>query len=348
MKQVCAFVFLIAGLCGAAASENEHVELGTVHWMRDYDAALSLASSTGKPVLILFQEVPGCATCRNYGLQVLSHPLLAEAAGEFFVPLAVFNNRGGADAEVLTLFREPSWNNPVVRIIDGSGREIVRRLADDYSPGGFSGALIEALRASGARAPEYLRLVHAELTAAGSPETAVRSMFCFWQGEIELGGIDGVVATRAGFADGAEVVEVTYDSSRLSYAALLRQASRLQCADNVFALNDQQRAIAGRVLGSKRVRPSGGFPADAGNAGNARTKYYLARTPYRFVPMTGLQQIRANIAVYEGRDPAYLLSSRQRMMLRYIETHRDEVWVSRIASEVFRADWETVSALAGL
>lgn len=35
------------------------VELGQVKWHRDFDAGLAEAKRSGKPVLLLFQEVPG-------------------------------------------------------------------------------------------------------------------------------------------------------------------------------------------------------------------------------------------------------------------------------------------------
>ena len=35
------------------------VELGRVHWLRRHDQALLRARETGRPVLALFQEVPG-------------------------------------------------------------------------------------------------------------------------------------------------------------------------------------------------------------------------------------------------------------------------------------------------
>ncbi len=35
------------------------VEVGNVHWGRDFDAALKMSAESGKPVLVLFQEVPG-------------------------------------------------------------------------------------------------------------------------------------------------------------------------------------------------------------------------------------------------------------------------------------------------
>ena len=74
-------------------------ELGKVHWYRNYDKAVEESKKTNKDILILFQEVPGCATCRNYGQNVLSHPLMVEAIETSFVPLAIFNNKGGQDAE---------------------------------------------------------------------------------------------------------------------------------------------------------------------------------------------------------------------------------------------------------
>ena len=38
---------------------NQRVELGRVHWMRDIEQAKSVSSKTGKPIFMLFQEVPG-------------------------------------------------------------------------------------------------------------------------------------------------------------------------------------------------------------------------------------------------------------------------------------------------
>jgi len=42
-------------------SGNEQpVGVGLVDWGRDLDAAFKLSEKTARPVLILFQEVPGC------------------------------------------------------------------------------------------------------------------------------------------------------------------------------------------------------------------------------------------------------------------------------------------------
>ena len=59
-------------------SRNQNIELGKVSWLRDYEEALGQSQLTNKPVLLFFQEIPGCATCVNYGRDVLSHPLMVE------------------------------------------------------------------------------------------------------------------------------------------------------------------------------------------------------------------------------------------------------------------------------
>jgi hypothetical protein len=120
-------------------------ELGLVAWGRDYQEALHAAHSSGRPLLILFDEVPGCSTCVHYGEVVLSDALLVEAAETLFVPLAIYNNQGGEDRRVLELFQEPAWNNPVVQFVAADGRRLIPRLAGDYSTSGLAAAMIARL-----------------------------------------------------------------------------------------------------------------------------------------------------------------------------------------------------------
>ena len=42
-----------------ARGRNQAEELGNVAWGRDLDAAKAKSAETGKPILVLFQEVPG-------------------------------------------------------------------------------------------------------------------------------------------------------------------------------------------------------------------------------------------------------------------------------------------------
>ena len=85
-------------------AKGQPIEIGKVRWNRDFDAAQTQSKSSGKPMFVLFQEVPGCAGCQKFGREVLSNPLLVEAIENEFVPVVVFNNRSkGPDTELLKL-----------------------------------------------------------------------------------------------------------------------------------------------------------------------------------------------------------------------------------------------------
>ena len=42
------------------------VELGKVAWGRDFEQAVAESQKTGKPLMVLFDEVPGCGGCKTY------------------------------------------------------------------------------------------------------------------------------------------------------------------------------------------------------------------------------------------------------------------------------------------
>lgn len=46
-------------LAAAEGRVDQPIELGQVRWGRDFDAALAESGRTERPVLLLFQEVPG-------------------------------------------------------------------------------------------------------------------------------------------------------------------------------------------------------------------------------------------------------------------------------------------------
>lgn len=55
--------FVLGGGPRAFAGRGGHgpdaVEWGRVDWLRDYDEAVRVARESGKPIFLLFQEVPG-------------------------------------------------------------------------------------------------------------------------------------------------------------------------------------------------------------------------------------------------------------------------------------------------
>jgi len=209
--------------------KNQDKELGNVSWYRDYDAALQRSQKEKKPVLILFQEVPGCSTCRNYGQNVLSHPLMTEAIENEFIPLAIFNNKDGNDAKVLKKYHEPRWNNPVVRIINEKGENLVPRVASDYSSKGLYLAMEKSLQSYGKSIPTYMQLLGKEVLAiekSASLDEAYFKMYCFWSGEKTLGSQEGVLATKAGYMNHNEVVRVIFNKKVLSVEQLSQFAQK--------------------------------------------------------------------------------------------------------------------------
>lgn len=290
--------------------EGQAKELGGVHWERGFDRASVSARASGKPLLVLFDEVPGCHTCVSFGTDVLTDALLVEAAETLFVPVAVFNNVPGADAETLASFGEPAWNNPVVRVVDAATRkDIGARVGDDYSVGAVASSMAAGLKAAGRTVPGYLRLL-----AEGTPERtekAVFAMYCFWEGEAKLGGLDGVVATSAGFLDGKECVEVEFDPGRLRFKDLLIAAERMDCLHGVYTTTDAQQTEARLRVGSLARRASTAMKVSASD-----TKFKLSNSEFGAVPMTGTQACRVNAALGAGGDGKRFLSARQLEKLR--------------------------------
>ena len=57
---IAAIAIAIIGFVIAKEREKENrIEVGKVNWGRDLDAALEASAKSGKPLFVLFQEVPG-------------------------------------------------------------------------------------------------------------------------------------------------------------------------------------------------------------------------------------------------------------------------------------------------
>ncbi len=304
-------MILVGAVCGSGvgyattAGGGDPIELGRVHWRDDLDAALKEAALTGRPVFIQFQEVPGCATCKRFGHAVLSQPLLVEAIETEFVPVAIHNNRPGRDAGVLQRYGEPSWNNPVVRFVDSTGRDLIARKDGVWAPAGIARRMIEALEAAKRPVPPYLRLAAAEAAAAepGGAATVTLAVHCFWEGETRLGALEGVITTRAKWHDGREVVEVSFDPRTLSLGRLIAQASESHCADRVYVTDPSQLETAGEQ-GSVLASPAEDAPA-------SDQKYQLRHSNLDYLPLTPMQATKVNAALGLGENPRRWLSPRQ-------------------------------------
>ncbi len=144
------------------------VEVGAVSWQRDLEPAYGQSENSGKPVLILFQEVPGCAGCQQFGREVLSNPQIVEAIENEFVPVLVHNNRPGKDAEILKSFGEPAWNFQVIRFLDSKGKDLIPRKDKVWTVPTVAARMVKALEVAKREVPGYLRALAGKELAAKS------------------------------------------------------------------------------------------------------------------------------------------------------------------------------------
>ncbi|MCB9898462.1 MAG: thioredoxin family protein [Planctomycetes bacterium] len=300
-------LLLAAALLGDPSTPDTPPEFGRVRWLRDVDAAFAAARTDGRPVALLFQEVPGCATCVAYGDGPLSHPLLVDALHEDFVPVLVRNNVGGAEAEVRARYDEPAFANPVLRLFAPDGHELVPRRSGAWDASEVAALLVDGLGAAGREVPAWLD-VAAQETRAGQARRTTFAMDCFWEGEAALGALDGVVATRPGFLDGREVVEVFSLPDVLDDDALFAAARAEHCTRGVFVPEAGRLAAARQALGDIAVHDA----TRARDAESSDALHSLAASPLRWLPLTPLQAVRVNAALAHDEDVLPWLSSRQR------------------------------------
>ncbi len=300
-------------------SVREHRELGEVAWLRDHDRALAMAAEHKKPVLLLFQEVPGCSTCVRFGQDVLTHPLMVELIADRFVPVAIFNNHAGADTEILRRYDEPSWNNPVVRFLGPDGAELLPRLADRYDALGLHEKMVAVLDMLGEAVPGYFRLLGRDLLVEqGLSKTATFATPCFWSGETSLAQHRAVITTDAGWVDGDEAVMVHFDP---------REASRHEL--DTYARAEQLGPIEGN-----------GFSLDS------EPQFYLRKTLARHLPLTPAQRTGINLAMPYRASVAELLSPQQLAWLadpRLPEAGRGDIY-----REDIRESWKALEGQLGL
>jgi len=263
---------------------DQDEELGNVSWYRDYEEVIDIATKEKKQILILFQEVPGCATCKNYAKNVLTNPLMVEAIENEFVPLVIFNNNTGEDAKILAKFNEPSWNNPVIRIIDNKGNDIIDRIAGNYSIEALYQGMEMAILKYSKELPPYFEILKKELSSRGNLKETYYKMYCFWSGEKHLAQAEGVIHTEAGFMGGYEVVKVKYNPEIISKNFLDDHASNADCIP---------------------IKEDDSYRIDKD------PQYYLKKSDYKYLPLSNLQKTQINSLLGQGKEPDFLLSPSQ-------------------------------------
>jgi len=246
-SMLAAAVFL--ALASVIANSPAHaaanaIEIGSVEWRRDLNAALEESTKTGKPVFAFFQEVPGCGGCQKFGAEVMSHPPIVDAVEREFLPVLIYNNRRGRDQEILERYDEPAWNYQVIRFLDGEGRDLIPRKDRIWTRDALAARMIQALGVAGRPAPGYLEVTAYELDAERQ-ETAAFAQSCFWSGEVALGGLPGVITTEAGWIEGREVTLVRYRPDLVSLETLVDRATTAGVADKLYLPTREQRRRVG-------------------------------------------------------------------------------------------------------
>ncbi|MFT7663845.1 MAG: hypothetical protein ACI87A_002072 [Planctomycetota bacterium] len=226
-----------------------------------------------------------------------------------FVPVAIHNNKGGEDERILERFEEPSWNNPVMRFVDAGGTDVIPRKDRVWDTHGVAERMLAALTAAKKPVPAYLELAELEARTKGI-ETTTFAMPCFWEGESRLGALAGVTATRAGWLDGREVIEVQFDPKTLAYTELLAQARKFNCLSHAYVTSKQQLSQAQTVLGGSKVKQ---VTERAKDAKASDQLYYLKRSPLHKLTLSPLQKTRVNAALRLGKSGTEWLSPKQKL-----------------------------------
>ncbi len=147
-----------------------------------------------------------------------------------------------------------------------------------------------------------------------------------------------MVATRAAFLEGHEVVEVQFDPRRLSFADLLRTAVNKECAQHIYTTTDAQQTAAAAAVGALAKPSPGGLRADG------EPKYGLFHSPLRALPLTQAQAVRVNARLRRGGDVDAVLSPQQRAWAAELRAAPDADWPNLVDRDL-REAWEIASGV---
>ena len=231
----------------------------------------------------------------------------------------VYNNKG-EDAALLKQFGEPSWNNPIVRFLNGEGQDLIARKSGVWTIQPMAARMVAALEAANQEVPRYLSDLAIDRS---NLQSATFAMHCYWTGEARLGGIDGVMSTVSGWAGGLEVVQLTYDPELVDYSTLVKTAQSFQCASKVFTHSDAQQETAKALVGARAEE----YPGTGRAAKLSDQKYQLRTSPgVRSLPLTSYQSMKINSIVRSSRRAEVLdiLSPRQTEFYKKIVAARQK------------------------
>lgn len=353
---------------------NRNVELGGISYLfmsanTKFSSVAKISDKADRPILLIVQQAPGSRLAREFGANVLSHPLVVETAEDLFVPVALIRGSNGnhaasvADgngyADTLSKYDQPASITPLIRIMNSEGVDLVPPIADKgCTIGNITSAMTQALeshnRVMEYPYPRYLK--HLMVSERAQEIQAVSKIFlgasCFWVGEAELGAAHGVIATQIAWLGGREIVIVSFDKKITSYQELVRFAIAKEVVEIIYYCSDAEKDVAERQVELKIAKCK--VARLTGSVGGSvqlehDTKNFIARTGFRYIPLTRYQSSRINSALFHHKEEEgiALLSPRQSAIFRNIcsnpEKEREEVIDTPI-----HAAWETCMKKDGI
>ena len=301
-------------------SPAEEEELGGIRYQfTSLEDATLEAKASQKPIFCIEVYIPGDL---KTGKEVLLHPLIVEAAETLFVSMQ-------CRQECVSVNVPGQISYTTLRVLDGSGVDLVKPVKGKLiSVASVASAMIDALAARDLHVPTYLSLLEEEYSGKRleGPSNCLRrtdrqAVFgtpCSDRSEAEFACLNGVLATRAAYYQGQHVVQVTYDTTRLSYCSLVRRALQRNVARTIFYQSNEERTVGMIELKRLNNRRTELVKLDGPSMNKSvDPKHSLRTTMLRFVPLTELQSTRANRLVSMGafNEAMHLLSPRQGQIL---------------------------------
>ncbi|CAK9022867.1 Uncharacterized protein SCF082_LOCUS15960 [Durusdinium trenchii] len=303
-------------------------ETGLVEFLHNVDEAKEVSLEVHRPVFLMFQEIPGCSVCTDFGKNVLSNEMIRDFIESEFVP-CVINNRGThpVDVEALRMFNEPALNNPVVRFIDDQGNDLIPRKDGVWDALGMLQRMIQAQQAFDAayKPPMYIRWLVQSLQLEHPLyrhhfETLILTCECYWSGEAVAGAVAGVVSTEAAWMDNSEeCVRVVFDTREVSLLELVKQVrDKDPKMGLVPCTRAQETELHRHEYRTLRKRPIAPIKSYKENKYHLKTSGQFTVAQIASLLPQQLARINACIAANEGY--VHLLSPTQTLPARTLRT----------------------------
>lgn len=323
------------GIAACKLHKNSNEEMGQFNFEfngASFQKALEKSRATDKPVLLIFQEMLGSPESIAFGKTVLSQPLLIEAAESLFITVIV--NIAGTthgDAQILYRYQDNCHYDTVVRIVNEKGQDLVGKLEDSRcSVGNIAKAMVEVLERKELKIPNYLRVLEREYIARVEvPSHVLRAKaknLVFGtedatKAEIAFTELNGVIGVECGKLSGCNVVKVTYNADVVSCRTVFLHAVFHVEVEMVYWTDTEQKMSLQPELQKLEVAQSL-YEFDSSRLVPGRNpKQFLRTTLFRYVPLTTLQSMLANLAISKNlpEDANNVLSPRQLAILEAVE-----------------------------